>query len=325
MNNTINTATPGKYRHLVRCSTAQGHFVILAVDHRRNLRESLDQHVATPITDAQFADFKREVIHHLLPQATGVLTDPDFGWAAVVSSEGSAGAGFLAPLEVTDYSQHPSRRATNFIEGWSVEKAKRFGCDGVKLLLYYHPGASNAQGQRDIVARIVDECSRHDIPFFLEPITYSLDAEKPLDNAELQQVVVESAHTFSRMGIDILKAEFPLNVKNEPDESVWRVALQALDAACAVSWTLLSGGVSYSTFKRQVELAREAGASGVIVGRAVWAEAVMLQGEARSAFLRTEGRQRIIELAQIFAQDKAHSWHERIAMPDFRPGWYTQS
>ena len=94
---------------------------------------------------------------------------------------------------------------------------------------------------------------------------------RPLPNDELRRVVIESARTFSQMGIDVLKTPFPLDVAHEPDEAVWRAALAELNEACRVPWALLSAGVDYPTFRRQAELACEAGASGVIAGRAIWA------------------------------------------------------
>ncbi len=315
--------TPGKYRHLAQCSSSAGHFNLLAIDHRGNLLSSLNQAAGRLLSDAEFTQFKRDVMQHLLPASTGVLTDPDYGFAPALDQLNRRGGckGLLAPLEVTDYSIHANRRATVFIEGWSVAQIKRAGASGVKLLLYYHPDAANATYQRALVAQVVDHCAQHDIPFFLEPITYSLDVEKPLSSAELRQIVIENARTFSPMGIDVLKSEFPLDVRQEPDENAWRAALEALNTACHVPWTLLSAGVEYATFCRQAELACRAGASGVIVGRAVWAEAVMLSGETRTEFLRTIAQQRMEELAAICARYAA-SWHQRVTLPTLDPGWY---
>jgi tagatose 1,6-diphosphate aldolase len=314
--------TFGKYRHLTQCSTPSGHFIILAIDHRDNLLTSLNQHADSPLTPAQFTAFKQQVMRHLLGSASAVLTDPEHGFGPGVAGGVISGQiGLLSPVEVTDYTAHPSRRVTNFIPGWSVAKIKRCGGSGVKLLLYYHPEAANGQGQRDIVARIVDECTRYDIPFFLEPITYSLDAAKPLDNAELRQVVIDTARTFCAMGIDVLKCEFPLDVQREPDESAWRDALRELDAACSVPWALLSAGAAYDVFRRQAELACEAGASGVIVGRAIWADAVVLQDAAREQFLATTARERMGELSAIYAA-KGPAWQTKVFAPETLPGWY---
>ncbi len=312
--------TIGKYRHLLQSSTPGGHFTVLAIDHRANLKAALEKYGT--VTDAQFTDFKRQIMHYLLLQASAVLTDPDYGIGVGIAEGHINGhVGLLAPLEVTNYDLHPRERLTQFIENWSVEKIKRVGGTGVKLLLYYHPEDTLAAEKRALVTRIIDECTRYDIPFFLEPIAYSLDSSRPLDNTELRQVVVENARVFSRMGVDILKVEFPLNVAQERDEASWLAAAQELNAACAVPWTLLSGGVDYETFRRQARIACQAGASGVIAGRAIWGEAVGLQGQARENFLKHNGRIRMKELAALCAAS-ATDWRQKVSPPQVGEGWY---
>lgn len=292
----------GKYRHLSRCKTSDGHFVILAIDHRANLRAALDKHAPQPITDAEFAAFKQQVIGALAGEASGVLTDPDFGIPAGIRSGSiTPGQGLLAPIEVTNYEVHPSQREVEFIPNWSVRHIKRVGGDGVKLLLYYHPDAANAEKQRGIVRRVIDECAEENIPFFLEPIPYSLDPAVSLSSAELLDITVNMARLFSDMGVDVLKLQFPLDAAESRDESAWRAACQQVSAACSVPWALLSAGVDFATFALQARLAVEAGASGVIVGRAVWNEAVTLQGSERAAFLAGEGRDRVRQLRAICA------------------------
>ncbi len=314
--------TPGKYRHLAQSSTPEGQFVVLAIDHRDNLLSKLNEFASQPLSDAEFTTFKLQVMSHLSPLSSAVLADPAYGVGPGIAQGAIGGqAGLLAPLEITDYTPHPSRRETRFIDGWSVAKIKLVGGTGVKLLLYYHPDAANAQLQRDIVANIVDQCDHYDIPFFLEPIAYSLDVNQPLDSQSLRRVVVESARTFAGMGVDVLKVEFPLDVKQQPDEFIWREALTELDDACEdTPWALLSAGVDFDTFLRQARLACEAGASGVIVGRAVWAEAVELQGHDRELFLAHTARTRMQQLAEVCKAGT--SWWERTPAPDVPLNWY---
>src|SRR5829696_2107956 len=85
-------------------------------------------------------------------------------------------------------------------------------------------------------------------------------------------------------GADVLKAEFPYDA-SVTEERRWAEACAELDAATPVPWVLLSGGVDDATFERQVAVACHAGASGVLVGRSVWAEAATLAPPARDAFL----------------------------------------
>jgi tagatose 1,6-diphosphate aldolase len=307
--------TLGKYRHLSRCATPDGHFVILAIDHRANLRAALDKHAPTPSTDADFAAFKQQVIGALAGDASGVLTDPDFGIpAGIVSGNIAPSHGLLAPIEVTNYDMHPSQREVDFIPDWSVRHIKRVGGDGVKLLLYYHPEAANAEKQRGIVRQIVADCSAEDIPFFLEPIPYSLDPSTALSNADLLAISREMARLFSSMGVDVLKLQFPVDAGQSRDQSEWRAACEQVSAACSVPWALLSAGVDFETFALQTQIACEAGASGVIVGRAVWNEAVTLPTAARADFLATTGRERVRELHSICAKS-ARPWSGKVTAP----------
>lgn len=316
--------TIGKYRHLCHCSTEAGHFVILALDHRANLLEALNKYAPAPLDDEAFAAFKQGAIASLVEEASAVLTDPAFGLGRGVAQRVIPGhVGLLAPVEVTDYSQHPSRRRVEFIPGWSVAKIKRVGGSGVKLLLPYHPDAADVVQKDATVRHLVDECGQHDIPFFLEPIPYSPDPPRKLNNAELLQITVQMARHFSTLGVDVLKLQFPVDPDESRDEAVWRSACREVDVASRVPWVLLSGGVDYATFATQAQIACVAGASGVIVGRAVWSEATRLQGEARVTFLKTDALARLNELAQL-CEDYAQPWFNRTDAPNPSLQWYEQ-
>jgi tagatose-1,6-bisphosphate aldolase len=280
-----------------------GTFVVLAIDHRANLREALDAAAPAPLSDAEFTAFKLQVIDALGDVASAVLIDPDYGMAQGIIS-GVIRCGVLAPLEVTDYDLHPDQRGIQFIEGWSVEKIKRAGASGVKLLMNYHPEGESATQKRAIVRRIAQECQQHEIPFFLEPLAYTLNGEHQ------SQVIVESAATFSRMGVDVLKLEYADG------------ALDEVNAACGnTPWVLLSAGVDFDTFLVQTEAACKAGASGVIAGRAIWAEAVTLQGVERADFLHTTAHQRMTQLAEVCAA-YAVDWRTKVQQPVIKSGWY---
>ncbi len=84
---------------------------------------------------------------------------------------------------------------------------------------------------------------------------------------------------------------------------------------------LLSAGVSFDAFCRQVEVACAAGASGYIVGRAVWGEAaLMIDEDERQRWLDTTGRERMQRLAAC-AQTGA-PWTSRIACEPVSTDWY---
>jgi tagatose 1,6-diphosphate aldolase len=312
----------GKYRHLSRCSTAKGHFVVLAIDHRANLLSALRAARQGPVDDAAFTAFKLAIMQAAAPYVSAVLVDPDFGLAASIAQRLLPGhVGLLSPMEVTDYDIHPSKRVVTPIAGWSIGKVKKSGCDGVKLLLPYHPQAADAAQKQAIVTEGVERCAAYDIPFFLEPIPYALEEGQTLGDPELLEWTIDLAELFSSLRVDILKLAFPV-LSN--DTSIWEPACRALNTVCQAPWTLLSGGTDFETFAKQAEVACQAGASGVIVGRAVWAEAIQLWATDTAAF-NTFCQQIIPARLQMLAQGceaNATPWFNRIQAPSHPPRWY---
>ena len=143
---------------------------------------------------------------------------------------------------------------------------------------------------------------RQDLGLMLEPLSYSLQEGQPLTSAEKTAVVVETARRLVQPGVDVLKAEFPLNPSESADEAQWEAACKAVSAACPAPWIVLSAAVDYEVYLRQVEAACRAGASGCAVGRAVWQEAVTMERPPRLEFLRATGRERLERLARLCDQ-----------------------
>lgn len=315
----------GKMRRLQHCATPDGKFVIMAVDHRDNLRGYLQEaHPTQTIGYKEMVDFKLQTTKALQETFSCTLLDPEFGAAQAIEKGILPGeAGLIVSVEKWGYSGDPLARETAVLPQWGVDKIMRLGGDGVKMLLYYHPDAPNAQAQETVVQQVIDACTHYDIPFFLEPIAYSLDPDKPvLSSAEKRPIVIESARKFSQMGIDVLKAEFPLNIADEQDEAVWAEACAELSEVCAVPWVLLSAGVGFADFARQTLVACQNGCSGVMVGRAVWREAIALEGAKRESFLMEMAIARMQELARI-CQQFGRAWTDVVPVkPTIAENWY---
>ena len=111
-------------------------------------------------------------------------------------------------------------------------------------------------------------------------------------------VVVETARRLTALNVDVLKAEFPLDI-NDTDEAEWKAACEEISGASVTPWILLSAAVDYEIFLRQATVACNAGASGIAVGRAVWKEAVGMQRAERIDFLNTVGRERLSRLTAL--------------------------
>ncbi|MEA2537743.1 MAG: tagatose 1,6-diphosphate aldolase [Chloroflexota bacterium] len=316
----------GRIRGIRACASARGTFGVLALDHRQNLRKELRPADPASVTAAEMIAFKRTVVRELGSTATGVLLDPEIGAAqAVVDGSLPAGCGLLVAIEATGYEGPSTARISRVLDGWSVAKAKRMGASAAKLLVYYHPDASNVAEQERLVAGVAAECAAADLPLFIEPLSYSIDPTVPtLTGEDRRRVVVETARRLTRLGGDILKTEFPYDPA-VTDEGRWAVACAELDAATALPWVLLSGGVDDATFEAQVRAACRAGASGVLVGRSVWADAASLPPADRPAFLRTTGRARLERLVTL-VDELGTPWDARPGPlrppPDPGDDWY---
>jgi tagatose-1,6-bisphosphate aldolase len=287
--------TIGKLRGLQQISSKRSTFTVLALDHRQNLRK------ANPafVEDAELSRFKLDVTSALASRVTAVLLDPEVSAAQAIAQRVLPNnMGLVVAVESTGYSGDATARHAQIIPDWSVEKAKRMGASAIKLLVYYHPDSTTAKEIEDFTSNIAEDCKKHDLVLMLEPLSYSLDENKKLSSEEKRYVVVETAKRLTPLQVDILKAEFPLDV-NEKDESKWLDACKEISSVSITPWILLSAAVDYETFVCQVTVACNAGASGVAVGRAVWKEAVTMNGDERMKFLRTTARQRLTRLTSL--------------------------
>ena len=287
--------TIGKLRGLQQLSSTRGTITALALDHRQNLRK------ANPafVDDQELSCFKLDVTSALASQATAVLLDPEVSAAQAIGQGVVPNhVGLVVAVESTGYTGDATARQAQLIPGWSVEKAKRMGASAIKLLVYYHPDSSTAREIEAFTSMIAQDCTKHDLVLMLEPLSYSLDDKIRLTPEEKHYVVVETARRLTPLHIDILKAEFPLDL-NDMDESRWLHACKEISSASVTPWILLSAAVDYETFLRQVTVACHAGASGIAVGRAVWKEAVTMERDDRLKFLRTTARERISRLTSL--------------------------
>jgi|SRR5271157_436006 len=318
----MQTLSIGKLRGLQQCTSRRGTFTCLALDHRQNLRRALRPDDPASVSDADLTRFKIDVTASLADQATAVLLDPEYGAAQSVATGAlPGGTGLVVALESTGYSGDPTARQSQMLPGWSVAKAKRMGASFAKLLVYYHPEAATAAEIEAFVGQVAGECAAQDLGLMLEPLSYSLQADRKLASDEKKEVVTETARRLTVPGVDVLKAEFPLDPALSPGESEWAAACAGISAVSPVPWILLSAAVDYETYLRQVRVACQAGASGIAVGRAVWQEAVGVQGAERLEFLRSVARPRLERLTAL-CSELGKPWTDFYPSADVPPDWY---
>jgi tagatose-1,6-bisphosphate aldolase len=312
--------TIGKFRGLQQCASSRGTFTCLALDHRQNLRRSLNPDDPNSIPNSALTDFKLEVCAALAKHATAILLDPEYSAAQAIANGSVPGdVGLVVAVESTGYTGSPTARQSQILPGWNVEKAKRMGASAIKLLVYYHPESPTAADIESFVRQIAEDCKKHDLALMLEPLSYSMNENKTLTSVEKRYIVVETAKRLTPLGVDLLKAEFPMN-RSETDQNRWREACEELSSVSQVPWIILSAAVDYEVYVNQVAVACKAGASGVAVGRAVWKEAVELKKKERDIFLSTIAVERLAKLKSLcYALGKPFiEYFQAQTLPD----WY---
>ena len=268
--------TPGKLRGLQRISNPNGTLTMVATDQNSSMISMMKAATGKEPTYAEIADAKVMLSRALAPHCSGLLVDGFYGYASTVSAFAvPPGTGLLIRVEKSGADKNAAGAPCGEVEpGWGVHKIKRCGADAVKLLAQFEPAEfDSAERNFEFTKQIHDACIEHDILFLLEPIHFPYNGEK--DGAASQvarkaQTVIESARYLSRY-CDIYKAEFPGTLGVESDSQL-ADNLKKLNDACVKPWVLLSAGVDYDKYKKQVEMAMKAGASGVLGGRAFWKE-----------------------------------------------------
>lgn len=329
-----NQLSVGKLRGLQQISDVRGIFAMCAMDHRGSMQRMINKIEPEKVSYERLAEYKHDLTESLAPESTGILLDPIYGAAQAIARGALPGdVGLLVSLEETGYESDAQGRLTTLLPDWSVEKIKRMGASAVKILLYYRPDlAENAVRQREVTRQVGAQCVERDIPFLIEPIAYPVsEAERDpaTFSARKTGLVIDSARDLTPLGVDVLKAEFPADMRYEQDDGRLRAACERLDKASATPWILLSAGVTFDEFTQQVKVACQAGASGFLGGRAIWEEAMHLpDGRKRREWLTSVGRDRMRRLHDI-ASEYGRPWWTKWAgsvteLADVSPDWYRQ-
>jgi len=295
----------GKLRGLQQLADDNGFLTICAIDHRGALQRALNEKNPEAVSYQDMVDFKLDLCRAMAPFASAVLLDPVYGVGQVITAGILPGhVGLLVSLEKTGYSGGSTARVTELLPDWSVRKVKKMGASAVKLLVYFRPDLKGiASRQLDLVKRLADECIEEDIPLLVEPVSYPIEQteESSKKFADIKpELVIETARQITALPIDVLKAEFPADMKFEQDKEKLLNLCRQLDQASRLPWVLLSAGVDFKMFKEQLEIACKAGASGFLAGRALWQEGAQIRSrDERMSFFKTTAAPRLQELAKL--------------------------
>jgi tagatose 1,6-diphosphate aldolase len=330
--------TPGKLRGLQRISNPNGTLTMLALDQNSSMIEMAHKALKGKGFDREptfeeVVEAKLDMMRQMAPAASGVLIDAYYGyWPAVATGAAPADKGVLVRVEKSGSPKNAVGAPMGEIEpGMSVEKIKLMGADAVKLLAPFEPGEPiSAEHQFALISHVYEQCLKYDILLLLEPVAFPYGKEKKTDASYLArkaETVIESARQISRF-CDVYKAEFPGTLGVESDDQLID-NVHALSEASERPWVLLSAGVDYPDYLKQVKMAMECGCTGVLGGRAFWKEYFLQDGaEARTEFAATTGRKRVADVGEVVA---AHGtpWFSRYGLTQedlmaIRPaeGWH---
>jgi tagatose 1,6-diphosphate aldolase len=280
----MTTLSAGKLWGMRRMADANGRFKMVAVDQRPPIKNPIK--AARGLSEAPYEDvagFKLMLVEELQADASAMLLDPHFALPRGLSVLSPA-KGLIVTLEDSLFRETPGGRLSSAIDDWSVEKIKRAGGDAVKVLAWYRPDADLAVNlaQQDFTQAIGEACARYDIPFVFELLVYPLaqDAHQTTDYVEMQgkhaDHVLDSVREFAKpkYGVDLFKLESPVPAMGigEADKAATQALFDEMGALCGRPWVMLSAGAGMHEFRTVMEYAYQAGASGYLAGRAIWAE-----------------------------------------------------
>ena len=324
----------GKIRGLQQIASPDGILAMCAMDHRSSLRSMIDEEHPGEVDYEEMVERKLELCSSLAKYASAVLLDPIFGAAQCISHRVLPdNTGLLVSIEATGYGGGKEHRITRLLDGWGVEKIKRMGASAVKILAYYRPDLTELAGQQlNTVNMVASECIKYDLPFLVEPKSYPVGDEinNPRQFAALKEkLVIKTARDITALPIDVLKAEFPADLRYKKDRSELIELCRQLDRSSQVPWVILSAGVDFELFCQQVEIACQAGASGFLGGRAIWQEAMHIDdARERVQYLSTVGVDRLKRLVEI-ANRYAVPWYQKLGksaqeLAQISERWYEQ-
>ena len=256
--------------------TKNNYFFMLALDHRDSFKK-----IAGTEDDKKLVEDKHKIISSLIYQFSGLLIDQDYGFKAYSMINFDILKPFLLPIEKSGYKESGDGRSNEL--GFTVEEIMDKGASGVKLLIYFNKKDKSARNQVELAKTVCEECKKNNFPFFLEIVNYGENAD-----------VLDSVSIFKQENVtpSVFKLEYPGSEKK---------CLELTNFLEDTPWILLSRGVTYSEFLKQVFIASQNGCGGFLAGRSLWQDYFeKTDEEKREEFLSTELPGRFAEMSGFF-------------------------
>jgi tagatose 1,6-diphosphate aldolase len=322
------TLNLGKVRGMRRLANNTGHFTTVALDQRPLIAQILAARRGITPEQVCFDDMmaaKRLIVEILGSSASAMLFDPNYALPAAIACL-PAHTGLMVALEDHRFKDAPGGRLSKSISNWSVEKIKRVGGDGVKVLVWYRPDAAPEvlAHQEAYVRQVGYDCRRYDIAYVLELLTYPFMQPNGAPCQRLAedkaQLVIGSLREFTKpeYGVDLFKLESPFPGEHLPTDDGsaqhqavrnWFNEIGQICHKSGVPWVMLSAGVTHDQFLRVMQYAYAAGANGFLAGRAIWSEALKCFPDLQACReeLRIKGMENLRRLTEL-TREEGQAW-----------------
>ena len=290
-------------RVLDQLAGPDGIIVGAAADHRDSLRAVLSMR-GLEVADATVGALKAQVAASVAGAASLLLLDVELGAPAAIAAGALAGStALVVPLEAQGYGDVATIAETTLMADWSPAEARRMGAAACKLLLPFRVDvAGQADRQVAVAATCARACRAAGTVLVLEPIVYRRAGEDLAGDA-FADLVIEGARRLAALDPGLLKVQYPGSA----------AACGALDEACgrATPWVLLGGGAAVDVLAGEIRDACLAGASGFIVGRTLWSDALVADARERDRILATQPAATLARLAAV-AREHGVPWRTRV-------------
>jgi tagatose 1,6-diphosphate aldolase len=273
--------------NLKKLQDKQGNYTMLALDQRGSFVRAYTKTLGRKPTKTQVTEAKKRIIKAIGKYPSAILLDPVYclPLAKLVPKA------LLFCVEKSGYVEKPQGRKTQLQPGWGVKQAIKKGAVAVKINILYNPEASKdiIKHQQKLAEKVGKECKKYNVPYLLEFVVYPL---KGNFKKKLPDLVYRSAKEFSKKKYNaaILKLQYPGNLKT----------CKKITKNIKQPWILLTAGIPFKEFARQLRIAKKGGCSGFLAGRAVWQDALKIKSiKKQNEWLRTKGVKNIKTLLRI--------------------------
>jgi len=271
--------SPGKFIGFRRIANDDGVLQMLALDQRQSLFKLLqEQEKDEEKQKTAIKNIKKNILKTLSEHVSAVLVDGEYA-APELFQYVHPKTGIILSIEKSGYVEEGQNRLNKLFRSDAVEVAKKWGCDAVKLLIYWNNNVpiKVKEIQEQLVKNVGEKTKEFDILFILEIVTYGKLKGK-------KELILSGLKNFSseEYGVDLFKIE-PFTESISTNE--------IFEATSGKPWVILSGGADIKNFLPVLEKNQSLGASGFLVGRVIWKNAVkyFYEDEKMEFYLKTSG------------------------------------